>query len=81
MNIVYKAPEMANEIIYITKKKTPKTTVLKEIFERYVEDTITEEQVQRVLEPVIRMIREGKFDKPLRNHFWRTVKGLIWTNR
>jgi len=29
----------------------------------YIEETITDEMVQRVLAPVILMIREGKFDR------------------
>jgi len=43
-----------------------KTPVLKQVFDKYVEDTITEEQINRVLEPVVRLIREGAFDRPRR---------------
>ena len=43
-----------------------KTSVLKQIFDKYIEDTITEEQINRVLEPVLKLIREGAFDRPRR---------------
>ena len=39
--------------------------VLKWVFDNYVNEVITDEQVQRILEPVVGMIREGQFDKPL----------------
>ena len=46
---------------------TPRgSPVLKEILDRCAEDTATDEQVLRVLAPVIRMIEEGKFDKSFR---------------
>ena len=38
--------------------------VLKQVFDSYVEDTVSNEQVCRVLEPVLRLIREGAFDRP-----------------
>jgi hypothetical protein len=41
-----------------------KKSVLKQVFDRYVEDTISDEQMNRVLEPVLRLIREGAFDRP-----------------
>ena len=47
---------------FSSTNKLLKTSALKEIFDRYSEDSITEEQVQRVLEPVLKMIYEGKFD-------------------
>jgi len=37
---------------------------LKQLFDRYAEESITEEQVRHVLEPVLRMISEGRFDEP-----------------
>ena len=61
-----------NAIKYIGLNTALKVPVLKEIFDRYAEDTITEEQVQRVLAPVLRMIREGRFDKLRKRRFsWR----------
>ena len=55
-----------------------KIPVLMEILGRCADDTITEEQVQRVLEPVFKMIWEGKFDRPriLRRYTW-LVKQMI----
>jgi len=41
-----------------------KTSVMKQVFDGYIEDTITDEQVYRVLEPVFRLIRQGTFDRP-----------------
>ena len=42
------------------------TSVLKQVFDGYIEDTVTDEQVQRVLEPVLRLIRDGAFNRPRR---------------
>jgi len=50
----------SQEIIYLSPLKT---LVLKEIFNWYMDKTVTEEQVQRVLEPVIEMIMKGGFEK------------------
>ena len=38
-------------------------SVLKEIFNWYETETITDERIQRVLEPVLKMIREKKFER------------------
>lgn len=38
-------------------------SVLKEIFEKHSEDTITYDQLYRILEPVLQMISEGRFDR------------------
>ncbi len=37
--------------------------LLRQIFDRYAEETITDEQARRVFEPVGRLIREGRFHK------------------
>ena len=37
--------------------------LLGELLDSYAEETITDEQVQRVLEPVLEMIRDGVFDR------------------
>ncbi len=50
-------------------------SVLKQIFEKYAEDSITDEQVQRILAPVLQMIRDGKFDR--RRRFTWQAKLLI----
>ena len=41
-------------------------SVMRMVFDSYIEDTITDEQVQRVLGPVFRLIKEGVFDRPRR---------------
>ena len=48
--------------------------VLKQIFDKYAEETHTDEQVQRVLAPVLKMIAEGEFDKPWWYRFKRFMK-------
>jgi|GEM_PF-3550169 len=37
---------------------------LKYVFDRYIEEEISDEQIRRVLDPVLRLIREGKFSRP-----------------
>jgi len=44
--------------------KSSEKPVLKQIFDKYVEDSITDEQLFRILEPVLKRIREGAFDRP-----------------
>ena len=44
--------------------KGMKVSVLKLIFDAYEGETITDEQVQRIVDPVIRMIRAGQFNDP-----------------
>ena len=39
--------------------------MLKEIFDWYETEVITDERIQRVLEPILQMIKDGKFDQPL----------------
>lgn len=41
-------------------------SVLKTIFDKYAEDTVTDEQVKRILTPIIRMIFEGRFSGAIR---------------
>ena len=43
-----------------------KKSAIKTVFDNYIEDTIADEQVRRVLEPVFKLIREGAFDRPRR---------------
>ena len=37
--------------------------ILKSIFNKYIEDSITEEQIERLLRPILQMIKEGRFDR------------------
>jgi len=60
----------------VVNKKTSGDTVLKQVFEGYIEDTITDEQVLKVLEPVLKLIEQGVFDRP-RSIFGRGKP--IWT--
>ena len=66
-----------NQTIAVVQKESPKPSVLKEILDRYAEDTVTDEQVQRVLLPVLKMIRERKFDKPPRRRFSWLIAPLL----
>jgi len=43
-----------------------KPAALRDIFDWYIGETITDEQVYRVLKPVLEMIKEGKFDNSYR---------------
>ena len=42
------------------------TSVLKQVFDKYIEETISDEQTERVLAPVIRLIMNGAFNRPHR---------------
>jgi len=48
-----------------------KEYVLKQVFDLYVEESITDNQVSRVLDPVIKLIMEGVFNRPR----WFSVTG------
>jgi len=54
--------------------KSAGSSALKQVFDGYIEDTITDEQVWRVLEPVLRLIRQGAFDRPRRFLFFKERK-------
>ena len=41
-----------------------RSSMLKDIFDQYAQENITDEQIMRILEPVIQMIRDGRFAKP-----------------
>jgi hypothetical protein len=65
------------EIVYKTYddgigENPAEISVMKQLFDQYEKDTITEEQIQRVLAPVLQMIREGKFSR--RRRFQRVRK-------
>ena len=47
-------------------------TTIRQIFERYSEDTISDELLKKVFEPVLKMIKEGKFtDKKTASGLYR----------
>ena len=50
--------------IYINKNRISKPPVLTEMMASYADETITDEQIDRILAPVFMMIRAGKFDRP-----------------
>ena len=52
-------------------------SALRNVFDLYAEYSITEEQVERVLAPVIKMIQDGKFDKPRQKHFTWLFKSMM----
>jgi len=56
---------MRNVNLYIiyNDNETPKPSLLKEIFDKYADDTISDEQIERVLEPIFEKIQKGEFDK------------------
>ena len=59
------------------QKTQLKVPLLSEILNKYAEDSITDEQVQRVLKPVLIMIHEGKFDRsPFQRFSWLTTQLL-----
>jgi len=39
---------------------------LKDLFDAHAEETISDEQIRRVLDPVLKMIKEGRFNRPRR---------------
>ena len=45
---------------YLENDELRKVSVLKRIFDTYAGETITDEQLQRILDPVIAMIQEGR---------------------
>ena len=72
-NRVLKELGMKNENMHFEPEEPPKVPVLKEIFDRYAEETITDEQLQRVLAPVLKMIQDQKFKKSR----WRRYSWLM----
>lgn len=59
------------------KDELHKISVLKEIFDKVEEETITEEQIQKILEPIILMIMQGRFRKTFRQRLRSILKPLI----
>ena len=48
---------------HLKSEENPKLYALKELVDKYTDDTIPDEQVNRVLEPILEMIQEGRFAK------------------
>jgi len=59
-------------------KEWTNTSTLKQICDRYIDDSVTEEQVQKVLGPVLILIRSGAFKKPRKLFlgFWGSNKAF-----
>jgi hypothetical protein len=58
---------------------------LKNIFDQYAEEAISDERAERVLAPVTSMIRAGVFDRPRKRrcpirHFFNTISIVIKSN-
>ena len=52
----------------MTPSIAPGTPALKQIFERCADESISSEEMDRVLEPVLALIRAGVYDRPRRKH-------------
>ena len=57
---IYQAGDALDEI----EKELRTKPALKQIFEQYAAETITEEQIGNVLAPVLQNIEQGKYDRP-----------------
>ncbi len=55
--------EIHNDIIAATPVQS---SVLKLIYDRYAEETVTDEEVRRVFEPIGNMIKAGRFESSRR---------------
>jgi len=62
---------------YDKVKKAHNEPVIKQLFDTYAQESISEEQVIRVLEPIVRMIGEGRFDKPKSSALSWMAKPLV----
>ena len=51
-------------------------TVLKDLFDRYADENITDEQIAYLLEPILRMIKDGYFDKSYRRQIKRITRKI-----
>ncbi len=66
-------------MIAVSESATKESVLFKQMFDRCVEETITEAQVQRVLAPVLAMIRAGVFSQPwYKRTFWlhKRIRGI-----
>ena len=50
---------------YESNEKSTKNS-LKRLFDLYADETISDEKIHSILEPILRMINEGMFDLPFR---------------
>jgi len=65
------------KIIRFMNDEPQKTPVLSQVLVSYSEESITEEQVQRVLKPVVAMIYEGRFDESLSKRYSWAIKPMV----
>ena len=61
----------------VKPEKPSNAPVLKKIFDRYAKETITDEQIRRIMAPVLRMIQEGKFDRSFLQRYKWLIHPLI----
>ena len=52
------------------ERNMSKRFALKQIFDQYAEETICDERARNLHAPVLKMIEEGRFDKPRRSPWW-----------
>lgn len=70
-----------NNLIYVTNdNNSGSTSQLKKIFDRYAAEIVSEEQNNRILQPILEGISEGRYDQQKRNNIrscFQTVLTLI----
>ena len=60
---------MNTKNMFLTTPQSQNVHALTQILNKYADETVSDEQVMRVLEPVIAMIKSGMFDKK-RSYDW-----------
>ncbi|MDR1291820.1 MAG: hypothetical protein LBJ91_00270 [Clostridiales Family XIII bacterium] len=55
----------------------PGFPVLRQMLDRYADEAVTDEQVARVLAPVLAMIRAGRFDRPRGGRYSWLIRPMI----
>jgi len=68
---------MVGKKLYVVQRKEETTSTLKQIVDLYAEETVSDEHIERILEPVVAMIQAGKFDRPRRSSHVHDIKPLI----
>ena len=56
--------QMTDRVPCSESDEAVKIPILKRIFDAYASETITDEQLQQIVDPVVKMIREGRFNNP-----------------
>ena len=46
-------------------KEYSSSTLLKDILDKYADEIITDDQLARILDPILKLIKEGRFDRPV----------------